>query len=281
MVQGRSLAPPTALSRVEAFERHIVPAVMRPLAARLLAEVGLGPGERLLDLASGTGVVTRLAASGSGGVVVAGLDIDAFKLRRAIRLSVSTCGTAYVRGDAHSLPFAAGSFNAAVCQQGVQFFRHRERALGELRRVLAIGGRVALSVWVPVDRQPVLGAIRRALLRHGTQEAAAEFFACPYPARSMMPASRHRVTRRPLDALLRAAGFVRVDVVEVEHEVQIGSVRDFIEQYAAASSLGASLQSLGPERGASVIAEVEQELQGSSLVLRYDLATARCPTLGT
>ncbi len=106
---------------------------------RLTVAAVVRPGDRVLDACCGTGDLA-IAARNAGGDVV-GLDFSARMLERARRKSESI---AWVEGDALSLPFGDGSFGAATVGFGVRNLADLERALGELRRVLVPGGRLAI-----------------------------------------------------------------------------------------------------------------------------------------
>src|SRR5437667_1692341 len=118
----------------EIYDRHMVPAMLASWVPALLDLVTLKPGERVLDVACGTGVVARQAASraGAGGQVV-GLDLngDMLALARALGPAVE-----WREGNAMTLPFAASAFDVVVCQQGLQFFPDCGQALREAHRVL-------------------------------------------------------------------------------------------------------------------------------------------------
>src|SRR5712691_2764603 len=136
-------------TEAEIYERYLVPAVFAPWAALLIEQAALQPGERVLDVACGTGVVARLAAKpvGSTGQVI-GLDNDAEKLGVARSLPpLQGVSLVWQEGNAIAMPFADASFDALLCQQGLQFFPDRPAALREMHRVLVPGGRVVLSVW--------------------------------------------------------------------------------------------------------------------------------------
>lgn len=252
------------LSEAEAFERYMVPLLLGPLAECLLDALGLTAGNRLLDLACGTGAVAKPALErieGRGRVV--GLDIDADAL--AIARDSSPHAIEYVLGSSERLPFPAGSFDAVACQQGLQFFDDREQALNEVRRVLVPAGRVAFIVWASVDQQPVFGAIRQALIRVAGSEAGGKFFERP----SSLGAAYQ------LERTLHSAGFVDVSVEDLGYEAGFPSVLDFLEQYAAATPLGNTLAALPPADRDALVADVETALPDGRLFVRYRLATAR------
>ena len=159
----------------ELYERYLVPAKFGPWAADLVALGDPQSGESLLDVACGTGVVTRLVVPhvGASGKVV-GLDLNAGRLAVAESLSsVSGLTIEWREGDVSALPFSDSMFDLVCCQQGFQFFPNRLAASCEMYRVLVSGGRLAMNVWRSIDHQPGALAMAKALGRHVSAEAAA------------------------------------------------------------------------------------------------------------
>src|SRR5262249_23935814 len=124
----------------EKYERYFVPAIAAPLAGDLVEAAALRAGERVLDLACGTGVVPRPGA-GRGGPAgtVAGLDINPGML--AVARAATPPGTEIVwhQAPAHASALPDGAFDVVVCQLGLQFFPDQAAALREMHRVLAPG----------------------------------------------------------------------------------------------------------------------------------------------
>lgn len=131
------------------------------LAAALLAAARIEPGQRVLDLASGPGLLARDAAAAVGpqGLAIAS-DISEGQLACCPDLP-------RVAADGEALPFAAGSFDRALCGLGLMFFPDDQAALREIRRVLRPDGRLALSVWGRAEETPLvetaLACMRRLL----------------------------------------------------------------------------------------------------------------------
>ena len=156
----------------EVYERHLVPRFFLPWARDLVALAEPKPGDRALDVACGTGAVTRLLAErvGENGKVI-GLDLNSGMLAVA-RSGVAAANVEWREASALDLPFPDGSFNVVLCQQGLQFFPDRSLALREIRRVLVSEGRLALACWRDLSASPGYAAMERALARHVPPEQA-------------------------------------------------------------------------------------------------------------
>jgi SAM-dependent methyltransferase len=137
----------------EIYDAYLVPLIFEPYAADLAARLASRKLSDLLELAAGTGVVTRhLAAKLAASVSIVATDLNQPMLDRA-----SAVGTARpVEGrqaDAQQLPFADATFDAVVCQFGVMFFPDKARAFAEARRVLRPGGVFLFNVWDRIEER--------------------------------------------------------------------------------------------------------------------------------
>jgi ubiquinone/menaquinone biosynthesis C-methylase UbiE len=161
----------------EAYERYFVPTIFIPWTEDLLARAALQPGERVLDVACGTGIVARRAAQqvGSTGTVV-GVDLNPEMLEVA-RAQTPTSGAPVVwrQGDAGALPCPDATFDVVCCQQGLQFFPDKVGALRQMHRVLVPGGRLALSVVRSLEHNPLMRTHVDAVEHHLSAEAAASW----------------------------------------------------------------------------------------------------------
>ncbi len=130
---------------------------------RVLDAVGARVGIRLLDIACGPG---RLSASALGrGCSVTGIDFAA----PMIEIAKRTCpGGVFHVGDAESLPFDDGQFDAVVCCLGLLHFTNPEQAIREAKRVLVAGGHYAFTCWLPPERNPFMRLLFGAIQKHGT-----------------------------------------------------------------------------------------------------------------
>lgn len=160
-------------SPADIYEQHMVPAIFARWAPDLVQAAGVRPAERVLDVACGTGAVTRLLAEQVGPAgKVTGLDITPGMLAAA-RLAAPSQRIEWLEGSAVKMPLPDGTFDAVVCQQGLQFFPDKPAALSEMRRVLKRGGRLALSCWRSVEHTPGYLVLEQALARRVGPEKAA------------------------------------------------------------------------------------------------------------
>jgi SAM-dependent methyltransferase len=160
-------------SPADIYEQHMVPAIFARWAPDLVQAAGVQPAERVLDVACGTGAVTRLLAEQVGPAGnVTGLDITPGMLAAA-RLAAPSQRIEWLEGSAVKMPLPDGTFDAVVCQQGLQFFPDKPAALSEMRRVLKRGGRLALSCWRSVEHTPGYLVLEQALARRVGPEKAA------------------------------------------------------------------------------------------------------------
>jgi SAM-dependent methyltransferase len=120
-------------SAPELYERCLVPAITRIWASDLIDRAGPKPGQSLLDVACGTGVVARLAAERMRTGRVVGLDLNEGMLAVARSVPVTGAPIEWREGSALSLPFENRSFDLVLCQLGVQFFPDRSLALREMK----------------------------------------------------------------------------------------------------------------------------------------------------
>ena len=150
------------------YQSVLVPVIFEPWARELIRRANPLSGEHILDLACGTGVVTRQVAmlAPTPGRLV-GVDHSGEMLRVARALAANAgLNAEWVEADAGDLPFAENQFDLAFCQQALQFFPDRPAALLELRRVLKPGSRVACCVQQELDVNPMLKAQAEALDAH-------------------------------------------------------------------------------------------------------------------
>lgn len=129
------------------YQTYMVPTIFAPYAEDLAGRLRGRDLARVLEVAAGTGVVTRaLAAALPADVAIVATDLNQAMLDEADKVGTPRPVT-WQQADAAHLPFGDGAFDAVVCQFGVMFFADKAQALGELRRVLRVGGVLIFSVW--------------------------------------------------------------------------------------------------------------------------------------
>jgi SAM-dependent methyltransferase len=147
----------------EVYEELFLPALFSQWAPRVADVLELAPGQRVLDVACGTGVFAREAAARvtPGGSAV-GIDINEGMLEIAARNAPEV---AWSRAPAEALPFEDGSFDRVASLFGLMFFEDRSRAISEMLRVLQPGGRLVVAVWGSLEETPGYAAVTDLLER--------------------------------------------------------------------------------------------------------------------
>jgi ubiquinone/menaquinone biosynthesis C-methylase UbiE len=172
----------TNLSGPKAYDEFFVPRLFQPWAKLLLDEVNLQPGEAVLDVATGPGTVARLAAvrlGSQGRVVATDIALPMLDIARAKPEVTGAARVEYVESPAAPLAAPSGTFDAVLCQQGIQFFPDRPAALREMHRVLKPNGRAAIAVWAELERNQIAAAFHAALSATAPAELASVMMA-PY-----------------------------------------------------------------------------------------------------
>jgi len=202
-------------SAAEVYEEFFVPALFADWAAPVCAAAALKPGDAVLDVACGTGVLARMASQrvGPQGRVV-GLDCNAGMLEVAAR------GPAPIEwrlAQAEALPYGDDSFDAVVSQFGLMFFEDRVAALKEMRRVLRHGGCLAIAVWGRIEDTPGYAAML-ALLQRLFGDTAANALRAPYALGDV----------ETLHGLLRAAGWRDADIETKNGTARFPSIESWV-----------------------------------------------------
>jgi ubiquinone/menaquinone biosynthesis C-methylase UbiE len=202
----------------QAYERFLLPFLFQPWAERAAQWAAPTQGEHVLDVACGTGVGARMVARaiGASGKVV-GLDVDAGMLATAQeRMRDVDVPTEWHCGNALEMPFADASFDLCLCLQGLQFFPDRGKGLTEMRRVLKPSGRLVVTVWSSVERNPGNSAVYRAMEMQGIDTTS--------PRRGFSLNDSEELRQ-----LTKMAGFRFVEVREEEKIAAFPSTRHFVE----------------------------------------------------
>ena len=219
---------------VERYERVLVPAIFAPWAADLVALAKLRPGERVLDVACGTGVVARVAAERVGlAGHITGLDLNEgmLEVARSQPIPTGAAAVAWVQSSALAMRLPDASFDVVLCQQGIQFFPDRPLALREMVRVLVPNGRMLASVWE--GPTPYTTAMWNAVERYAGAEAA-----------TTLRKSRAIEGPKALEHLVMQAGFRDVNIVSRRRTARLPAVGDFILRHLAATPVAGTVEAL-------------------------------------
>lgn len=239
-------------SSAKAYERYLVPLYFAPGARFLIELVALKGGERVLDLACGTGIVARTAAErvGNHGTVI-GLDLneDMLEVARTTSSSIHPL-IVWRKGDVKEIPFQDLSFDVIFCQQGLQFFPDRLAALREIHRVLKANGRFALSVMRPIEHNPTYAILAEVLERNVGTDAGV-----------MMRSPFISLNTDELRDLIVTSGFHDLRVLIGIGPARYSSIKEFVLREAASSPLAKEIRSLSDDVFQSMIHDLEGSLR--------------------
>lgn len=230
------------------YERYLVEPLFRPWAEAVLQSLEPAAAQRLLDIACGTGIVARLAGQLLGGEArVVGVDLNPQMLAVARAMAPNID---WRQGNAGALPVGDNEkFDVVVCQQGLQFFPDKAAAVREMRRVMAPGGRLAISTWRALDELPFLRELHRVAERH------------------VGPVADRRYSfgdAMSLERVIAGAGFNHVRVETVSRKIRIAGPAVFLRLNAMAivgmSAGAAAMDEAQRAEAAAVIAGDSSEL---------------------
>lgn len=252
MSQGSSRAPGWQLegNAPLAYDTHIVDVFLRDYSRRLVEIAAVKPGDRVLDVACGTGVVTQLVANkiGSAGQVV-GFDLNAGMLARAKDSRETAVAIEWRLGNATDMPFGDATFDCVICQHGLQFIPNKAAAVSEMHRVLADRGRIVISVWRSIEHCPWQAAIADALDRNMGHEQATQIRS----AFNFGDADQ-------LKQVIVTAGFRDVEVRIERETIRHASVAEYVPGYISATPVAAAVAGLDREAQEKIITDVRDAL---------------------
>jgi ubiquinone/menaquinone biosynthesis C-methylase UbiE len=190
----------------EIYERLLVQPLFRPFAEELIGRLEPAAGDSLLDVACGTGIAARIGREKLGrGARIVGVDAapPMLGVARSVDETID-----WREGNAVSLPVREGEqFSLVACHQGLQFFPDKRKAILEMRRVVAPGGRVAIACWLSLSELPAARELNDVAERHV----------------GPISDSRHSFgDRNALEVLLVDAGFKDARVDTMSHDVRLG-----------------------------------------------------------
>ncbi|CAN5855314.1 methyltransferase domain-containing protein [soil metagenome] len=234
-----------------AYESHLVPIIFKPWAHRIVEAVGVNPEDRVLDLACGTGIISRTVAARpgwSGSLVAADVNPAMLEVCR------QTTAEAGIDVDTHqaaaeALPLPDADFDVVVCQFALMFFDDPSSAVAEMARVLKPGGRLALSVFRSPQHCPGYDHFATAVRRHIGEEAA-----------TMVTSPFAFDNAEGIRSLLKQAGFSDIALrIEVEVE-RFPDPGEMVRMEVESTPLAPVFDQLTPETIDAVVQRLASDL---------------------
>jgi ubiquinone/menaquinone biosynthesis C-methylase UbiE len=217
----------------EIYNRLLVPLIFEDYARDLARRVEKLRPRAVLEIAAGTGVVTRAMASRlPSGTRYVATDLNQPMLDYAKAKHSENGQIQWRQADALNLPFADNTFDVVVCQFGAMFFPDKVRAYSEARRVLSAGGHFIFNVWDRISENDFADTITEAL--------AARFPADPPRFLERTPHGYHDAQQ--IRAQIQEAGFVECSVETVSHTSRASSADDAARAYCQGTPLRAEIE---------------------------------------
>jgi ubiquinone/menaquinone biosynthesis C-methylase UbiE len=233
----------------ENYERFFVPAIGEPLAQDLIRLATLRPGERILDVGCGTGIVARLASQQVGFKgTVAGLDVNPGMLEVARSITPADMLIEWYESGAEDMPLPDETFDVVLCQLSLQFMTDKLAALREMRRVLVPDGRLILNVPGPTGK--IFAILAEAMARNISSEAAG-FVNHVF--------SLHDPTE--IQQLMSEAGFRDITIQANNKMLTLPPPKEFLWQYVYSTPLTGVVAKADEEGCASLEREVVEKWQ--------------------
>jgi len=236
----------------EIYDRYLVPLIFEPYARDLARRLSLFTPADILEVAAGTGVVTRAMTASMPNARIVASDLNQPMLDRAAQMQSPDAKVIWRQADAQALPFGDGSFDAVVCQFGAMFFPDKVQAYREARRVLRPGGRFVFNVWDVISRNDFADVVTQALTKMFPDDPP--LFMARTPHGYHDPAA--------IRAQLDEAGFAAVEIDAVEERSRAASARDVAIAYCQGTPLHNEIEARRPggleEATAATSAELAQ-----------------------
>jgi len=204
------------IAGARAYENLHVPALFEQWCCRMLDAAEVKPGNKVLDVACGTGVLAR-AAAGRVGPAGHAVGVDPGKGMLAVAQELAP-DVEWREGVAEALPYPENSFDAVVSQFGLMFFSNRPRALGEMIRVLKPGGRLVVAVWDSLENSDAY-PIEVEVLKRLAGDAAANALRAPFVLGK----------RDALIDLFHASGVESLEIETVNGTARFPSIKAMVE----------------------------------------------------
>ena len=212
------------------YDEYLGPYLFEPYALDLVERLQLNDTERILEVACGTGRLTKhLVKILNANCQLVATDINEEMLAIA-KQKITDKRLAYQTADAHTLNFPSNTFNLVICQFGLMFFQDKQKALQEIIRVLKPGGRFLFNIWGKADDNP-MSALMQQIVSEIFKEKSPDFNnRGPYSTDINVIAE-----------LLEVVGFTNVTTEVVKKEAPYYSIDDFLKGFLYGSPLATFL----------------------------------------
>jgi ubiquinone/menaquinone biosynthesis C-methylase UbiE len=242
-------APIAMANPAEGYESYMVPTLFAPCARILIQAADPKPGERVLDVGCGTGIVAREVASRRAPAAVTAIDLSANMLAVA-RTAAAREGLTieWREGNAEQLRFRDAAFDLVLCQFALMFIADKAAALSEMRRVVNGSGRVLISVWQRLDRHPFYQTLHNVIQQRLGMSALQQIFVL---------GNTDHVRRLAL-----AAGFRRVDIKPFSFTARFPNPEAFIAgEIEVDTAAIPSMQHLDSKAREAIVTAITRDMQ--------------------
>ncbi len=240
------------------YDRYLGPMIFEPYALDLAERLGRLRPQRILEIAAGTGIVSRAIARELPDSAILATDLNQPMLDHAVS-QTKAVNVTYGQADAQALPFDDGAFDAVVCQFGVMFFPDKPAAFAAARRVLKPGGRYLFNLWDRIEANEFADL--------ATETLTNLFPDNPPRFLARVPHGFHDKT--VVERLVREAGFSQIEIETIAKVSRALSAREPAMGYCQGSPLRGEIEAKGPgqlERATDAVAAALAERFGRGAI---------------
>lgn len=233
----------------QVYEKLLVPLIFEPYAADLVRRIARRKPSRILEIAAGTGVLTRALALALPRAEIIATDLNQTMLDQAIAAGTPNNVT-YRAADAQALPFDDAKFEVVVCQFGVMFFPDKPKAHAEARRVLKAGGTYIFNIWDRLEDNGFAHAITEALAQAYPDD----------PPRFLARTPYGYIDEARIEEDLEAGGFTDAFIEKVAALSRAPNARHAAEAYCHGTPLRGEIEARDPAGLEAATAAAERGL---------------------
>jgi ubiquinone/menaquinone biosynthesis C-methylase UbiE len=221
----------------EIYDRYLVPLIFESYARDIAARAAAFAPKHILEVAAGTGVVTRAIAKALPDAQIVATDLNPPMLDRAAAQQRSAGHVIWQQADAQALPFEAESFDVAICQFGAMFFPERRGAYAEARRVLRPGGHYLFSVWDSISNNEFADVLTNALAERYADD----------PPRFLARTPHGYYEPEKIFADVAAAGFSQISIETVDEQSRARTPLEAVFGYCQGTPLRGEIEARDPQ----------------------------------